>query len=162
MWAEAAREVLMTTARDYNGYITYSDLAESVQQMSGVRTKSQTRSWIGKVLGSVADDCHGRGEPSLTSLAVQQDESIGTAYEYVLTLNGVSTPADLDQVAAQDRLGCYLTFAKNLPAHGGYAALTPKVAAARRRAARLDPAPKALCPSCFTVLPSSGQCDNCG
>ena len=52
--------------------------------------------------------------------------------------------------------------AENIPAHGGYAALTPKVAATRRRAARLNPAPGRLCPSCNTVLPSSGQCDNCG
>jgi hypothetical protein len=161
-WTSAARQVLMKTAKTYNAYLTEAELGESIQQISGVRTKSPTRNWIGPVLESVADECHRLGEPALTSLCVRRDESIGTGYGYVLTLNGLSKGADLDHQAAKDRLACYIRFADNLPAHGGYTTLPPKIAAARRREARLNPAPGRLCPSCNTVLPSSGQCDNCG
>lgn len=161
-WTEAARDVLIQQAQTYNGYVTHAELAEAVQVRSGIRTPSQVRHWIGRVLEATADECHRRGEPPLTSLAVDRDESVGPAYEYVLNLTGRSLPADLDHQAATDRLACYLAYAQDVPAHGGYPALTPKVAAVRRREARLNPAPKRLCPSCFTVLPSSGQCDNCG
>jgi hypothetical protein len=161
-WTVAAREALQRTARNYNGYLTYAELAEIVQEQSGIRTPSQVRHWIGRVLEATADECHRRGDPPLTSLCVDRDESVGSGYEHVLALKGVALPADLDHQAATDRLACYVLFAQNIPAHGGYAALTPKVAATRRRAARLNPAPGRLCPSCNTVLPSSGQCDNCG
>ena len=161
-WTAAAREVLIQKAHTYNGYVTQNELAEAVQVRSGIRTPSQVRHWIGRVLEATADECHRRGDPPLTSLCVDREESVGAAYEHVLALKGVALPADLDHQAATDRLACYVLFAENIPAHGGYAALTPKVAATRRRAARLNPAPGRLCPSCNTVLPSSGQCDNCG
>ena len=161
-WTVAAHEVLIRTARHYNGYLTHAELAAEIQQMSGISTPALVRTWITRVLDATADECHRRGEPPLTSLCVDREESVGGAYEHVLTLSGLATTADLDQQAAADRLACYLKYAHDVPAHGGYAKLTPKVAAARRRAARLNPAPGRLCPSCNTVLPSSGQCDNCG
>jgi hypothetical protein len=161
-WTAAARDVLIQKAHTYNGYVTQSELAAAIQEQSGIRTPAQVRLWIGRVLEATADDCHRRGEPALTSLCVDREESVGAGYAHVLALNGVALPADLDHQAATDRLACYLRFAQDVPAHGGYAALTPKVAAVRRREARLNPAPKRTCPSCFTVLPSSGQCDNCG
>ena len=136
-WAVAARPVLISTAEHYQGYITYTQLAGAVQESTGVRTRSQVRTWIGGVLQLVADDCHQRGEPSLTALAVHSDETVGAGYEYALALTGAPKPADLDLQAAEDRLACYRSFAQDLPEGGGRSALTPKLHAARRRAARL-------------------------
>lgn len=161
-WALAARDVLMTTAREYNGLITQAELADAVQQASGVRTKAMVRNWIGAVLEATADECKQQGGPSLTSLCVDRDGSVGPGYAHVLSLNGIAASKDLEHQAATDRLACYMAYATDIPAHGGYAELSPQIAAVRRREARLNPAPKATCPSCFTVLPSSGQCDNCG
>jgi hypothetical protein len=161
-WTSAARQVLMTTAKTYNAFVTEAELGESIQQISGVRTKSPTRNWIAPVLEAVADECQRLDEPALTSLVVRRDESIGAGYGYVMSLKGLPSTADMDHQAAKDRLACYIAFANDLPAHGGYSTLPPKIAAARRREARLNPAPGRLCPSCNTVLPASGQCDNCG
>ena len=46
-WADAARPVLISTAEHYRGYITYNELAGAVQESTGVRTRSQVRTWIG-------------------------------------------------------------------------------------------------------------------
>ena len=46
--------MLERVASTYGAYITYADLAEAVQEASGIRTGSAFRNWIGKVLGSVA------------------------------------------------------------------------------------------------------------
>lgn len=160
-WALAARDVLIRTARRYHGYVTYGELAEQVQLISGVRTRSQMRNWIGSVLGTVADDCHRREEPALSALCVRQDETVGIGYAYVLELAGEEVPEDLDDHAARARLDCYRFFGAELPDDGGRHALTPKVAEARRRGAKQQSGPPVVCPRCFTQLPMSGQCDNC-
>jgi hypothetical protein len=104
-WAAAARAVLKRTALRYHGYVSYGELAEEVQQLTGVRTRSQMRNWIGAGLGLVADDSHARGEPPLTALCVRRDETVGLGYAYVLQLAGKDVPEDLDQVAADARFG---------------------------------------------------------
>jgi hypothetical protein len=160
-WSLAAREVLMRTAKSYHAYITYGELAEEVQQVAGIRTQSPMRHWIGAVLGSVADDCRLRGEPSLTALCVHQDETVGDGYAYVLEIAGEEIPEDLDFHAAEARFACYVAFGAELPAGGGHPALTAKVAAARRYKAKQIEVIPALCPRCFIQLPVSGRCDNC-
>ena len=161
LWASAARETLIDVARRYHAYITYGELAEQVQQRSGVRTRSQLRNWIGKVLADVVQDCHHRGEPPLTALCVHQDQSVGDGYAYVLHVAGLPVPEDLDAHAAEARLECHRFFGAQLPTDGGRPALPPAVVAARRRAARAVTPPAAICPSCFTVLPKTGRCDTC-
>lgn len=160
-WSLAAREILIRTARMYHGYITYGELAEEVQQITGIRTRSQMRNWIGAVLGRVADECRSRGEPSLTALCVHQDESVGVGYVYVLEIAGEEIPDDLDFHAAEARFACYRAFGAVLPPDGGQPALTAKVAAARRYKAKQIEVMPALCPRCFIQLPVSGRCDNC-
>jgi hypothetical protein len=73
--AFAAHEVLVDTATRFNDFITYKELSEQVQKMSGIRTRSQMRNWIGSVLARVADRCHGACEPPLTALCVRQDHT---------------------------------------------------------------------------------------
>jgi hypothetical protein len=43
----AARPALERTARTYRALITYKELAEEVQAVSGVRTRSLMTNWIG-------------------------------------------------------------------------------------------------------------------
>ncbi|MEP7194784.1 MAG: hypothetical protein ABI903_18225 [Actinomycetota bacterium] len=160
-WSLAAREILVRTARSYHAYITYGELAEEVQQVTGIRTRSQMRNWIGAVLGKVADDCRLRCEPSLTALCVHQDETVGEGYAYVLKIAGEEIPDDLDFHAAEARFACYRAFGAELPSDGGQPALTAKVAAARKHKAKQIEVMPALCPQCFIQLPVSGRCDNC-
>ena len=53
-WADAARPVLERVAGTYNLYIEYKDLAESVQQDTGITTGVLVHHWIGSVLSAVA------------------------------------------------------------------------------------------------------------
>jgi hypothetical protein len=161
-WVVHARQELISTAGQYHGYITYDELAEIVQEKAGVVTTLPTHQWLGAVLGEVADDCAARGEPALTALCVRKDETVGPAYRRGVIRTGQAAPEDLDEHAAAARLECYRYFGAAIPADGGRAALTPKVSESRRRAARLNPTPAAVCPTCFTQLPFTGRCDACG
>jgi hypothetical protein len=75
-WELSAYDVLLATARRYNDYITYGELAEAVQSMSGIRTRSHMRNWIGGVLGAVSKRCLEDGEPPLSALCVKQDQRL--------------------------------------------------------------------------------------
>ncbi|WP_109529963.1 hypothetical protein [Nocardia aurea] len=46
-----------------NDFVTYGELAETVQDVTGIRTRMQMRNWIGKVLAEVVRECVRRGEP---------------------------------------------------------------------------------------------------
>ncbi|MFC9788884.1 hypothetical protein [Rhodococcus sp. NPDC127528] len=165
-WATAAYDVLADTATRYNDFITYKELAEKVQDLTGIRTRSQMRNWIGGVLGEVAVECQRRREPALTALCVTQDQTVGRGYQYVLDIEGQPIPDDLDQHAARARLDCYRHFAAELPAGGGEPTLPPQVVAARESSARksaaaVPPKPPAMCPRHHLTLPKSGICDDC-
>jgi hypothetical protein len=63
--------------------------------------------WIGKVLGAVAVDCHGRGEPLLSALCVRKDGTIGDGYaDAVADTHGGDPPADFELHAAEERRRC--------------------------------------------------------
>ena len=160
-WSIAARDILLRTAKSYHAYITYAELAEQVQQSTGIRTRSQMRNWIGAVLGQVADGCQSRGEPALTSLCVHADGTIGDGYAHVLRIAGEEIPVDLELHAANARFVCYRTFGADLPTDGGRPALTAKVAAARIRKTKKSETISAFCPRCFVQVPVSGRCDSC-
>jgi hypothetical protein len=160
-WTTAAREILIETAGQYQAYVTYGQLAELVQERSGIRTRTQMRTWINGILSMVAEDSIARNEPPLRALCVRQDESVGASYGDIARFADGKVPADLEAHAASARLDCYRHFGAVIPAGGGRPELTPKVAASRKRAAKQVVVPPILCPSCFTQLPNSGQCDNC-
>jgi hypothetical protein len=84
-WAEAARSALLRTATVYHGWISYGDLAEEVQRVSGIRTRALMHYWIGEVLGMVSHQCHARGEPLLSSLCVDASGSVGPGYRSLLS-----------------------------------------------------------------------------
>ncbi len=161
LWVPLAYDALIETARRYNGWTTYLELTEHVQQVSGVRTRMLIGNWSGKLLERVAQLAADRGEVPLTSLCVHQDGTIGVGYLRAPKSVEVDPTADVDELSADHRLLCYRKYATDLPADGGSPALTPKVAEARaRRKAQSRPEAK-LCPVHFIELSSTGECGLC-
>jgi hypothetical protein len=164
-WVLVARRALERTAGTYGSYMTYSELAEEVQSVSGIRTRVLLTNWIGKVLGPLAYSCHAAGEPLLSALCVRSDETVGPGYATAVEeIYGGEPPKDLDKHAAIERLACYRYFGATLPEGGGIPSLTRKAAAARNRANRpTSPSEtsRPYCPTCHLMLPITGQCDSC-
>jgi hypothetical protein len=163
-WAVAARDVLVDAAHQYQAVVSYKDLASHVQYRTGIRAKQLMHYWIGDVLGRVALDCSGRGEPLLSSLCVNAEGSVGESYAIAVTIAAGEPPADPDSHAALERLACYRHFqAVGLPSDGGSPTLVPKLAATRERVrkANLLEKPVVKCPKCNLQVPSSGICDYC-
>jgi hypothetical protein len=158
-WTEAAVPVLESVARRYNGTITYVDFAAAVQDATGIETRSLLQNWIGDVLGAVARR-QPAGEPTLTSLVIRADGTIGPGYADPVTERDGEVPVDLDWHSAEERLACYRHFGAALPPDGGRPTLTAKVAARRQRARGGAPV-RAVCRSCGLRLPASELCDNC-
>lgn len=158
-WARVARAVLEDHARTYGSVIKYQQLAEEVQQASGITTQVPFRHWIGSVLGALARD-QPVDEPILTSLVVRADGTIGDGYAIPVTERDGTAPADLEEHAAAERLACYRHFGATLPADGGRPVYTSEVAKRRRQATR-QPQPSDTCPTCFTRLPLTGSCAQC-
>lgn len=184
VWTRAAYPALVDVAHRYHAVITYAELAEAVQQASGVRTSVNQRHWIGKVLALVVREAHRRGDPPLTALVVHAtDGMVGAGYQDVLEVAGqppILDEMDREQHAAAARLACYRHFGADLPADGGIPALAPRLTTAVTRkkaatakgstakgataaaAAATVPRPPAICPNCFLELPATRVCDSCG
>jgi hypothetical protein len=161
-WARVAHDVLVQTAKRYNDYLTYTELARRILDESGINYRPNQRNWIGKVLGVVAERNVAEGEPPLTALCVSSgDEKVGAGYAYVLKLTGQPKPKDLQPHAAEARLECYRFYGADLPASGGEPTPTRAVAAKRVRTEPPVERPVVLCPVHFSQLPLSGQCDLC-
>lgn len=166
IWANEAYRVLSNVACTYHAVITYGELAEEVQKLSGVRTSVPFRHWIGKVLVLVVHRAHRQGDPPLTALVVHStDGKVGEGYKAVLEVAGeppVEDDLEREHHAASARLDCYRRFGAALPRDGGVPALAPRLLAtiARRRShvGALLPS----CPNCFIQLPATGICDSCG
>ena len=166
-WAVEAQRVLTRVAGTYHGTIESSELADELQQATGIHTRSQVRTWLGSVLTTMARQGHELGEPPLASLVVQKSTGmVGTRYDKILEATG-SQPAASDyereKLAADARLACYRWAGADLPDDGGKAALTARYAASESRARkqRLAEAPANVCPTCFMTIPPTGECDNC-
>jgi hypothetical protein len=171
-WALAAHEVLAEIATGYGHFVTIKELADRVQDMSGVRTDAPTRTWMDAILRKVARRCHAAGEPPLTALCVRPNHTVTDSYKYVLELAALPMPNDVELHAAYARWQCYAAYGTEVPA--GVPPLTPKVAARRgtpvaavEPVARevAEPAPEAgrtqVCTECFIQLPASGVCGFC-
>lgn len=166
IWAKAAYDILVDVAGEYHGVVEHTRLGEQIQERSGVTTTKVVRSWLGGTLELVVDRCLTEDIPPLTSLVVRRDTGmVGDMYDAVLTATGAGLIEDemkREKHAAQSRLECYQwANAADLPADGGRAALTPKLAASAARKAKANrPAPK-VCATCNMVLLPTGECDYC-
>ena len=169
-WVPAAREVLIETAREYGGWITYQDLSDRIQASTGITTNQLLAHWIGRVLGAVAADAEQRGEPRLTSVCVTAERLIGDGYPGVPAGTDARTR---ERVAAEDRLECYRFFGATMPADGGVPTVlaplptrTDRPVRSRAAAAPKAAPPAAVreitCPHCFMVVPAAATCRDCG
>jgi len=166
-WTGAAYPVLVRVAGGYHAVITYGELAEEVQEASGVRTRALLHNWIGRVLSGVVHEAHRRDDPPLTALVVRTDDGmVGEGYKEVLAIAGeppLAGEIDRENHAAEARLACYRRFCASLPSDGGRRALAPRYrdTIARRNAAAAAEQKAAICPACFVELPATGICDTC-
>lgn len=158
-WSAAGHPILAEIAAEYGAWVTYKDFAERIQQATRIRTRSLLPNWIGEVLGEVARTCAANSEPSLTSLVVHTDQTIGDGYVWALKELGRPVPDDLERAAAEDRLECYRYFGADIPPDAR-PVMTPLVAKARRRLSSANAQPS-VCPTCHFRLPASGICDTC-
>ena len=163
-WVSAARPILIETARSYRSVVTHKELAEAVQEHSGIHTEQRVHYWIDDILRTVGRDNEARDEPLLPALCVNREGSVGPAYAaLVLELAG-EAPADADDHAARQRLDCHRFFeAPDLPEGGGSSALVPQLANARARIRKAAVAarPVQTCPTCYMELLPTGVCDTC-
>jgi hypothetical protein len=161
-WSHAARTVLEDVARNYGTWITYGELAERVQADTGIRTTKMIHYWIGQVLGRVARR-QPPEEPTLTSLVVQANGTIGSGFLEIVRERNVEEPIDIELFAARERLACHHYFGATLPPDGGQPVYTHEVARrrARQRTRRRATPEAAFCPRCHVQLPATGVCSTC-
>jgi hypothetical protein len=161
-WTLAARPMLLAAAQQYGEFVTYKDLAAIVQREADIRTTQRMDTWVGDVLGAVAQECADKGEPLLSAFAVRTDQTVGASYApSVLAIYG-ATPADPDMHAAEERFKGHVFFGAEMPKDGGRAKLPPMTA--RRRARERAAIPRVvrpMCPNCFVELPVNGPCGLC-
>lgn len=168
-WAMAAHEVLAETATEYGYFVTVQELAERVQEMSGVRTDAPTRTWMDAILRKVARRCHNAGEPPLTALCVKRNLKVSDSYKYVLELAALPVPADIETHAAYARWACYAAHGADVPADGGTPPLISRSGSAKRSSGSVGTRPvppktesrTVVCKSCFIQLPATGICEHC-
>lgn len=165
-WADAALDVLVDTASTYGAVIYYQDLADRVQDRTGVRTSMLLMNWIGGVLEAVLHTAVAQGRPPLTALVVRStDGGVGDGYDQSLLHNRgrvVASPEERARLAAEDRLTCYRVYASDVPSDAR-PQLTAQLERRRRRAhPKVERPTPATCPTCFVQLPLSGRCDSCG
>ena len=133
-WARAARVVLEDVAGEVGATITDRDLAQAVQDATGIETTQPIKTWIGKVLERV-ERASGPSDPAaLTALVVQ---------------------------AAPPRPRSAAAASVPRPARAAPSGRSVPRAPAARPTKTLTPGPQP-CPTCFVQLPASGVCPNCG
>lgn len=163
-WAAAAYPVLEEVASRYGSVVYYKEVAERIQDLSGIRTTMLLSNWIGRVLGKVLHRTADEGKPPLTALVVRaEDGGVGDGYdESLVRYRGrpATSREERERFAAEDRLDCYRRYAKDVP-EGARPRLTPQLEERlRTKKARPETVP-AVCPTCYMQLPASGHCDAC-
>lgn len=162
LWGEAAVPVLEQVASVFGGYIYYKDFAAKLIEATGETTRQGLQNWIGDPLNKVIKHCLANDLPALSALVVRStDGRVGDGFNTFLQGIGkprIEDPDLLEQVAAEERLNCYLFYSDHVP-EGAAPALTRQLQTTMSRNAPKPPAP--TCRRCLTVLPASGQCDYC-
>ena len=160
--------MLVDVARQPNGHITYQDIADMLQDSTGIETRVPMRNWIGTPLWLVAEMCVRNKEPQLTALVVSaQTLEVGDGYLNTFAIAGQPIPKNLQRAAAETRVECYDHFSRREPVGWDRTRLTGRNAAPpqakARRVAKTRPEPETpkVCPTCFLELLPSGRCGYC-
>ena len=169
-WARAGYAVLVEVARRPEGHITYQDIADAIQDSTGIQTRVPMHDWIGTPLALVAEMCVRNGEPQLTALVVSSGTlDVGDGYGDTFALAGQPLPKNIQRAAAETRIECYDYFGRREPRGWDRTRLTGRTATKRRAApkprpkavARPEPVAPKICPTCNLQLLPSGVCGNC-
>ncbi len=164
-WSPHAWDVLTETASTYGAVVTYGELAEAVQERSGVRTRSPQHRWVGDLLRTVLDRCTAEGRPQLSALVVHKaDGEVGEGYDEVLRATGTEPfvqPMQREEHAAGERLACYRAWGADVP-EDARPQLSPRLRQRVDARPAAEPRRGAPCPSCFLEMPVSGVCASCG
>ena len=83
-WELFAIALLVNAGKRYNGFVTYKQLAEFVQDQTGITHKGLITNWIGELLGRVIEHCVEENIPHLSSLCVTSEGTVGNGYRAVL------------------------------------------------------------------------------
>lgn len=176
-WAAAAIPVLVDRAKAQKT-VTYSDLAERIQEVAQIRTTMLLSNWIGRVLNVVLHYAADKGLPSVTSLVVSStDDEVSTGFDAACLRTRGHKPSSKQQRhqwAAEDRQDCYRFWASSAevtelghrdrprpaqmprPAQAPRPKQTPRLPSVGQEAVS-----RPVCPSCGTELPLTGRCDYC-
>lgn len=129
-WAPVAQDALTETAGRYHATITREQLAQRVQDESGVETSEPAENWLPRLLVHVAKAAAAGDGMPLVSLCVDDDGYVGRDYAQ---LPGLTTAEEaepervgVEETAARHRLLCYRQFAGDLPLDGGVPGPMPK------------------------------------
>lgn len=183
-WIPLAYDELLAVATTYRKVVVHEDLADHVQELSGVATRVEVSTWIGKLLEGVAILAKAQNDPPLTALCVRQNGTVAPGYAK-LPKSAPDDAGDAEANAAKHRWLCYQRYAKDLPEDGGQPgpafvkqrvvrsttartttprATTPRTStprAAKPAVVVPEPVRPPICPVHFTELPTSGRCDEC-
>ena len=122
-WEPHAIALLRDAARTHNGFVTYTQLGDAVQEQSDIRHKGLLTNWIGSLLARVIDHCVRAGTPQLSALCVKEDGMVGEGYRHALSAAGSRadelTRDQLDDHAAHMRRECNRHFGAGLPPNDG-------------------------------------------
>jgi hypothetical protein len=103
-WGQAARQVLITTAAQEDETISYKQLADAVQDQTGIRTSMLIQNWVGRAALAAGRE----GEPLLSSLVVDSHGLVGDGYQEAINKFTSDGPiVDLQAHAAHQRTLCY-------------------------------------------------------
>lgn len=107
-WAEAARPILMDTAR-HGTTITYQELWNRIEATTTADTPSGLwRNRIGAILGTVAELNRHNEEPLMVALVVLKDTGeVSKGYEHGVNARYGYIPADQAAHAAAERIKLY-------------------------------------------------------
>lgn len=107
-WAEAARPILMDTARR-GTTITYKQLWNRIEETTTADAPAGLwRNHIGTILGIVAKLNLHNEEPLMTALVVlKQTGEVSEGYDYAVKVRYGYTPSDQDAHAAAERIKLY-------------------------------------------------------
>jgi len=147
-WAPIAQRVLYETSVSDRATITLEELAEIVQEESGVRTKEAVSTWITRLTDRVT-----AADPDIP-IPVPPAPTKARATRAAAPKRAKPATGATPTAAASSA-----TITGSTPAVPATSA-APKATAAPKRPRGAEPE-VTICPTCFMALPASGICDNC-
>jgi hypothetical protein len=167
-WAHVGYDVLVDVARKPDSHVTYEEIADTLQDATGMRAPGPMPQWIDTTLALVAEMCVRNGEPQLTALVVDADSlEVSDEFAKSYSIAGQLLPKNLQRAAAELRAVCHDHFSRREAVGWDRTKLTGRTGTPRTAQVRVlskpkpEPAAPTVCAQCRLVLLPSGQCGYC-